>query len=158
MWTLVLLLLDTGIRISEALSIQRTKVDLDQMVLTVMGKGSKERVVPFSTEMRKALFRWVQVAPDSSLLFCTRSGAPLIYRNAYREVMRLMERIGITTRVHPHLFRHQFASSYVRRGGDIYRLSRLLGHTAVSTTQIYLRSMGITESAKARNDRHPCGW
>jgi site-specific recombinase XerD len=146
-WTLVLLLLDTGIRISEALGIQGNKLDLDQMMVVVFGKGAKERVVPFSHEMRKVLYRWLQSARgrDSSYVFSTYSGSGLTYRNAFRDVSVLMRRVGITKRVHPHLFRHQFASCYVRKGGDIYRLSRLLGHTAVGTTQIYLRSLGLTD-------------
>ncbi len=143
--TLMLLRLDTGVRISEALGIERKRVDLDQMTVTVFGKGAKERMVPFSTELRKALFRWLQVAADSSLLFCTRTGTPVSHRTAYRDVSGVIQRVGITVHVHPHLFRHQFAASYVRRGGDIYRLSRLLGHTTIGTTQIYLRSLGICD-------------
>jgi integrase/recombinase XerD len=144
-WTVILLMLDTGIRVSEALGIERARVDLDGSVLTVMGKGRKERVVPFSLEMRKALYRWMTASPAQDLLFTSRSGLPLSYRNVFREVQRFAKRIGLTTPVHPHLLRHCFAASYIRRGGDIYRLSRLLGHTSINTTQIYLRSMGLED-------------
>ena len=77
-----LLLLDTGIRIDEALRIERTKIDLDQMVLTVMGKGSKERVAPFSLELRKHIFRWMNQSPYGKYLFNTRHRSRLAYRNA----------------------------------------------------------------------------
>jgi integrase/recombinase XerD len=153
-WTLILLLLDTGVRVSEALNVERSRVNLDAMTLMVFGKGRKERLVPFSLELRKALFRW-QTLPrehSSRLLFATRSGLPLTYRNAFRDVQRLCRCVGISKPVYPHLFRHQFAVTYIRQGGDIYRLSRLLGHTAVTTTQIYLRSMGI-EDLRAEQER-----
>jgi integrase/recombinase XerD len=156
-WTLILLLLDTGVRISEALGIERARVDLDGMTLTVLCKGRKERIVPFSVEMRKALFRW-QTMPQqhsSHLMFATRSGLPIIHRNAFRDVQRICQRAGVAVAVYPHLFRHQFAVTYIRQGGDIYRLSRLLGHTSVSTTQIYLRSMGIEDLRRGQERLTP---
>ena len=61
----------------------------------------------------------------------------------------------MTATVHPLLFRHQFAASYIRQGGDIYRLSRLLGHTAITTTQTYLRSMGIEDLRSGRERLTP---
>jgi integrase/recombinase XerD len=82
---------------------------------------------------------------SSGFLFASRSGLLLSYRNVFRDVQRFCQRVGVSVHVHPHLFRHQFAVTYIRQGGDIYRLSRLLGHTAITTTQIYLRSMGIDD-------------
>jgi site-specific recombinase XerD len=150
-WTLVLLLLDTGLRIDEALGIEVKHVDLDQLTLKVWGKGSRERLVPFSYDMRKHLYRWMSKGPESRYLFSTQLGARLMYQNCYRDVTKLCTLVGIKTHVHPHLLRHGFACSYISGGGDIYRLSRLLGHTSVSTTQLYLRSMGI-EQFRARHD------
>jgi integrase/recombinase XerD len=64
--------------------------------------------------------------------------------NAYRDIKTLCRSAGVVgAHIHPHAFRHCFAVTYVRRGGDIYRLSRLLGHASITTTQRYLRSMGI---------------
>ena len=143
-FTLCLLLLDTGIRISEALALERKKVDLDQLILTVVGKGAKERVVPFSPVLRKALFRHIQAREVGKFLFSTRYGGALSYHNACRDLQRFCVKAGVTRRIHPHLFRSQFASSYVQHGGDIYRLSRLLGHASVTTTQLYLRGLGAS--------------
>jgi integrase/recombinase XerD len=143
--TLVALLLDVGIRIDEALTLERSKVDLDDLVLTVRGKGSRERVVPFSLEMRKHLFRHLQGAPQSRFVFSTRRGGRLQYRNVGRDISTLCAMAGIIRHVHPHLFRHTFAATYIRKGGDIYRLSRILGHTQLSTTQLYLRSLGVDD-------------
>ncbi len=156
--TLALLLLDTGVRITEALTLERQKVSLDDLLLTVWGKGAKERQVAFSHELRPVLFRWIAHAPASSFVFTTKSGARLSCRNAFREIQILCERAGVTTHCHPHLFRHQFAANYIRQGGDIYRLSRLLGHTSVSTTQIYLRSLGVEELRAGRERLTPLRW
>jgi site-specific recombinase XerD len=151
--TLIMLLLDTGIRITEALTLERKKINLDDLLLTVWGKGNKERVVPFSLELRPTLFRWLSSAPASPFVFSTRSGTRLTYRNAFREIQQLCERAGVQTHCHPHLFRHQFAANYIRQGGDIYRLSRFLGHTAITTTQIYLRSLGVEDLQTAGERR-----
>jgi site-specific recombinase XerD len=151
--TLIMLLRDAGIRITEALTLEREKVNLDDMLLTVWGKGAKERVVPFSLDLRPTLCRWLGIAPASPFVFATRSSARLTYRNAFREIQQLCERAGVQTRCHPHLFRHQFAANYIRQGGDIYRLSRFLGHTAITTTQIYLRSLGVEDLQTAGERR-----
>jgi site-specific recombinase XerD len=143
---LVLLLLDTGVRITEALTLERSKVRLDDLLVTVMGKGRKERTVPFSLALRPFLFRWLRSTSERGpFVFATRTGSRLQSRNAFRDVRALVQASGVNAHVHPHLLRHQFAATYIRKGGDIYRLSRLLGHTAVTTTQLYLRSLGVDD-------------
>lgn len=140
--TLAILLLDTGLRIAEALGLEREHVDLDGLVIRVLGKGDKIRLVPISVEGRKALFRWLSRSSGRYVLG-TKRGRQWSQRNAYRDLTAMCRTLGITVRVNPHAFRHCFAVSYVGNGGDIYRLSRILGHTSISTTQVYLRSMGL---------------
>jgi len=107
--TLVCLLFDTGLRISEALVLRREDVDLDNVLLKVNGKGAKQRVVPFSLEMRKILFRWMQ-RHSGTLVFTTRTGTALTKRNAQRDIRLLAAKLGITgVRISPHTFRHTFA-------------------------------------------------
>jgi integrase/recombinase XerD len=151
-WALILVLLDTGLRISEALGIERQHVRLDDLMVRVLGKGHRERWVPISAECRKALYRQMAAGqrqrttplPPTAIVFGTRHHTQMTARNAYDDIKTLCARMGITGRhVHPHAFRHCFAVSYIRRGGDIYRLSRILGHSSLTTTQLYLRSMGI---------------
>jgi integrase/recombinase XerD len=147
-WTLVQMLLDSGCRIEELLTVNEMAIDLDNLTCTVKGKGNKERQVPFSLELRKTLWRYINHKSRRGLkrsyLFCTHIGNRLSYRNAYRDVKLLCQRAGVVgDHVHPHSFRHAFACSYIRQGGDIYRLSRILGHASISTTQLYLRSMGV---------------
>jgi integrase/recombinase XerD len=149
-WTLLLLLLDTGIRIEEALTLKGSDIDMESLVFRVHGKGGKSRVVPFSRELRKHLFRLGQAKLKAGMasptFFCTRSGSALSYRNTYRDLKHLCRKAGVEgEHIHPHAFRHKFAVTYIRRGGDIYRLSRILGHASLTTTQIYLRSMGVEE-------------
>jgi site-specific recombinase XerD len=91
---LILLLLDTGVRITEASTLERDKVRLDDMLLTVWGKGAKERTVPFSLELRPILYRWLQKGSGSRFVFCTTTGTRLTYRNAFREIRTLCERAG----------------------------------------------------------------
>jgi integrase/recombinase XerD len=151
-WTLVLTLLDTGLRIGEVLGLERANLDLENLVLRVVGKGNKERLVPVSVECRKHLYRLTTTQP-SRYVFSTGRGARLRYRNVYRDIKAVCRAAGVMgAHVHPHNLRHCFATNYIRRGGDIYRLSRILGHSTISTTQLYLRSMGI-EHLREGHDR-----
>jgi integrase/recombinase XerD len=145
--SLICLLIDTGARIDEALTARVSNVDLDNLIVKVRGKGNKERLLPISVEMRKIL--WVYTTRHrfkvpSDYLFSTRDGNGLEYHNVLRGLKELCGQLGIEgVRLSPHGFRHFFSVNYMRRGGEIYRLSRLLGHTSVRTTEIYLQSMGV---------------
>jgi integrase/recombinase XerC len=145
--TLALLLLDTGLRFAEALSLTWERVDLDNLVLKVLGKGGKHRVVPISLECRKVLYRWKQQQRGAvDLLFPTRSGVVSSQRNVGRDVKLLGERVGITgVRFSPHTFRHTFAVSYLRAGGNVLYLQRILGHSSLEMTNRYTRSLGIED-------------
>jgi site-specific recombinase XerD len=139
---LALVLLDCGLRISEALGLERDDVDLDGLVLRVTGKGRKVRLVPISNELRKHLFRYLDKT-SGRYVFHTFGGSRLERHNVYEDLQRLCRRIGITARVNPHNFRHAFAAHSMKNGLDVFRLSRILGHSNIATTQIYLRSLGI---------------
>ncbi|HSR06507.1 MAG TPA: tyrosine-type recombinase/integrase [Bryobacteraceae bacterium] len=144
--TLTLLLLDTGLRFAEALSLTWDRVDLDNLVLKVLGKGGKHRVVPISLECRKVLYRWKQQQRESDLVFPTRSGIVSSQRNVGRDVRLLGQRVGITgVRFSPHTFRHTFAVSYLRAGGNVLYLQRILGHSSLEMTNRYTRSLGIDD-------------
>lgn len=141
-WTLVMTLLDTGCRIDELLTCRESEgLDMDNCLLTVLGKGRKVRRIPFSLELRKVLFRYGQQKGRrgiSGYVFCTGDGLRLRYRNVYRDIEALCRAAGILSRVHPHKFRHTFATNFIRRGGNLFVLSRLLGHSSIQITQRYL--------------------
>jgi integrase/recombinase XerD len=147
LYALICFLIDTGARIDEGLTALVSGTDLDNLIVKVRGKGNKERLLPISMELRKIL--WVYLSKHrfkvpSDYLFPTRNGGKLEYHNTLRDLKELCSRLGIEgVRLSPHGFRHFFSCNFMRRGGDIYRLSRLLGHTSVKTTEIYLRSMGV---------------
>jgi integrase/recombinase XerD len=146
LYALICLLIDTGARIDEALTARVSNADLDQLIIKVRGKGNKERLLPISIELRKIL--WVYITRHrfkvGDYLFPTRDGNKLEYHNVLRGIKEMCANLGIEgVRLSPHGFRHFFSCNYMRRGGEIYRLSRLLGHTSVRTTEIYLQSMGV---------------
>ena len=134
-------ILDTGCRIDELLTARGSDFDFDNLLLTVVGKGRKQRRVPFSIELRKLLFRFAQVkhraTVKSDLMFPARDGGPWQHRNARRSYYCLLKRLGLPQSGF-HLLRHTFATQYLRNGGDVVRLSIILGHSEVSTTMKYL--------------------
>ncbi|MDX6498987.1 MAG: integrase/recombinase XerD [Blastocatellia bacterium] len=136
--TMLCLAIDTGIRINEALTLKRGNLDLENLLVTVMGKGNKERVVPVSIECRKLLFKFLQ-AHESELVFSTREGYPLSYDNTRRDFNRLMQRLGIDGFDGSfHALRRFFARSYVRNGGNVFYLQKMLGHTTLTMSRKYV--------------------
>src|SRR5262249_34688136 len=138
---LVCLLLDTGLRIDEALTLSTVDVDFDNLLVTVFGKGRKERRIPFSFELRKVLFRYERVrarqCPRCELMFPSREDTPWDQRNSLRGLHILYDKLDLPT-FGWHRLRHTFATNCLRQGGDIVRLSVVLGHTQITTTQRYL--------------------
>ena len=109
--------------------------------MTVYGKGRKERRVPMSIDLRKILFRWGQMKEraevTSPLMFPSRDGGRWHQRNALRSYCCLTKRLGLPRRGF-HRLRHTFATQYLGNGGEVVRLSIILGHSDVSTTMKYL--------------------
>ena len=122
---ITVLKLETGCRITEALTLRVCDVDLDNMLLKVNGKGRKQRIIPFSFVLRKALHRFIadfERKPDY-LLFSTRENTPVRRMTALRAVNVLCARLGFDPpprTLHP--FRHAFAVNYLRRGGSVFHL------------------------------------
>jgi len=154
--TMVLTALDTGLRIGELLRLRRSDVDLDNLILRAMGKGSKERLVPMSIELRRVLYRWLQMLRDvqaSALVFSTARGNGLGQRNVLPDLKLLCRESGIRGEVRAsfHTFRHTFAVNYLRKGGNVLYLQRILGHSTLEMTNRYLRSLGIEDLKAVHN-------
>jgi integrase/recombinase XerD len=151
---LIGLLLDSGLRIEEALTLTRRDLDLDNLLVTVFGKGRKERRVPFSFELRKVLFRYEQArvrqCPRCARLFPSRQGTHWDQRNSLRGLHLLQQKLKLPT-FGWYRLRHTFATNYLRQGGDIERLSMVLGHTQITTTQRYLHL--LTEDLSASHQK-----
>jgi len=152
--TLVCLLFDSGLRISEALSLKKEDIDLDGFTLRVLGKGGKHRLVPFSAEFRKILFRYLVKFPSQNYVFATRNNTKLTVRNFLRDFKKLGHQLGVkNVRISPHTCRHSFAVNWLRRGGNLYSLQRILGHSSITTTERYCRSLGIEDIIKEHSSR-----
>jgi integrase/recombinase XerD len=132
-----MVLFDTGCRISEALDIHSPDIDLDNLLITLHGKGSKERKVPMSFELRKALFRYMGDKPGR--LFVASTGRTWGRMGALRSVKLHCQKLGFTAPPRTlHSCRHTFAANYVRKGGSVFHLQRMLGHTSLEMSRRYV--------------------
>jgi site-specific recombinase XerD len=137
---IILLLLDTGIRASELSNLKIHQVDLKSQQITVWGKGSKERTIPFSSQTGQALWKYLATRQKDTLgdhLFITKKGGALPPDQLLRCLRTIGQRAGIHG-VSCHRFRHTFAIQFLRNHGNIYALKRLLGHTTLAMTERYL--------------------
>jgi site-specific recombinase XerD len=154
MLALAALLCDTGLRIEEAITLERAKLDFEALTITVRGEGNKQRVVPISQELREILYRYT-AKHETCLVFCTSSGYRLTQRNALRDHLYVIQRKLGLPKFGFHGFRHFFAISYLRNGGNLEYLRRILGHSSLSTTQKYLRSLGVEDLGAVHNQFSP---
>ena len=144
-WLLAVLLLDTGLRVDEALRLKQSDINFDDLLLSVRGKGDKPRLVPFSRELRKHLFRYCERLTHDTV-FGTRTGNQMTYNNMRRGFKAMFKQLGMAgPHVRFHVCRHTFAVSYIKNNGNLYALSRILGHSSVAVTEIYLRGLGVAD-------------
>lgn len=135
----------TGLRVSELVSLPVNVATRDDRFFTVRGKGGKERLVPLSKTARTALKDWLSArdadprAADSPFLFPAASDSGYVPRQVFaRELKALAARAGVpAAKVSPHVLRHAFASHLLQNGADLRAVQQLLGHSDISTTQIY---------------------
>jgi integrase/recombinase XerC len=131
----------TGVRCAELVGMDLTAVDLEARLVRVLGKGRKERLVPFGTRAREALRAYLPIRtaarPDSDALFVTARGARLSDRALRRTLAARLKEIALGKRVTPHTLRHSFATHLLQRGADLRSIQELLGHASLSTTQRY---------------------
>jgi integrase/recombinase XerC len=132
----------SGLRLAELVSLNVTAVDLEDRTVRVLGKGSKTRIVPIGRQAIDALKRWLQarkplVKSGTLALFVGKSGRPLSVRAVQLRVGAWGRRQGIGVHVHPHMFRHSFATHLLESSGDLRGVQELLGHADIGTTQIY---------------------
>jgi integrase/recombinase XerD len=159
---LVEVLYATGLRVSELVSLPVGVALRDERFFIVRGKGSKERMVPLSQKARAAMRGWLAARAahpgmvDSPFLFPASSESGHLPRQVFaRELKALAARVGIpTAKISPHVLRHAFASHLLHHGADLRAVQQLLGHTDISTTQIYTH---VLEERLVRlvNDHHP---
>lgn len=159
---LFLLLYSTGCRAGEVLSLRLRDLEGCTDRLKVLGKGNKERVVFLTPEAREALHDYLRVRterfPGASqpAAFVNRSGEALTASMLAHALKKRLHQAGILRRVTPHTFRHTFATDILANGADIRQVQELLGHSRISTTQIYTH-VGIERLRKVLREAHPHG-
>lgn len=130
-----------GLRISELINLNLTDLNLKGGWVKVLGKGSKERIIPLGREA----CRWVRIylrkrrteTTDKLSLFCNRYGKRLSRQACWKIIKKYSQKAGITKKISPHTLRHSFATHLLSRDADLRFVQELLGHTNISTTQIY---------------------
>jgi integrase/recombinase XerD len=136
----MLTMLDTGCRVSEALTLRVADIDFDNLLLKLDGKGRKQRLVPISGELRKALYRHIadKQLEAHDLVFATRTGTLWNKRNVLRGVKSVCRSMGFEPPARTvHAFRHTFAVNYLRHGGSVFHLQKTLGHTTLEMSRRY---------------------
>jgi len=154
-YTLFSLLLDTGIRISEALGIKQKNVFLSAGHLYVTGKGRKERMVPFGVKTFALLQQYMALVEGMDMLFINEYNGPLSRKNVDDRIKKYGKLAGITdVRLSAHTFRHTFAISYLRNEGDSRHLKEILGHTSHKMVEVYTR-LAETDIKQAHRKASP---
>lgn len=146
LYCLLEMLYASGLRVSELVSLRRSAVMRDTSFITVVGKGSKERVVPLNDRARDAVRAWIATLPPGPFLFPANGEEGYLSRQVFaRDLKSLAARAGISAaRIAPHVLRHAFASHLLAGGADLRVVQMLLGHADISTTQIYTHVLDET--------------
>ena len=153
------LLYGTGMRVSELVQIPINQLNVEGGYVLLYGKGSKERIVPLGREAMKWVTVYLQTARgrlakgrESPLLFVSRAGRGMSRQRFWKSIKAYGRKAGIKKRITPHLLRHSFASHLLERGADLRSVQMMLGHSDISTTQIYTHVAG--ERLKKVHQRH----
>jgi len=153
------LLYSSGLRLSELTGLDLTDLDLADRTLRVLGKGAKTRVLPVGRQAVAALSAWLAdraalAAPGETAVFVGQGGRRLGVRAVQRRIERAARRRGIGVRVHPHLFRHSFATHLLESSADLRGVQELLGHADIGTTQVYTH-LDFQHLARIYDKAHP---
>lgn len=154
----------TGLRVGELVSLDWPDVDLSGRVLRVMGKGGKERMVPFGRPATKALRAWGadweeirghrDSTPGEDPIFLNHRGGRLTARSVRRILDRYVDAAAVASGVHPHTLRHTFATHLLEQGADLRAIQELLGHSSLSTTQQYTH-LEVERLLNVYREAHP---
>lgn len=161
--TMLELLYATGMRVSELVNVPVKNVDMKMQYVIVMGKGSKERMLPLGRTALHYLEHYLTVVrpqllhgkPDKAAeLFVTGWGGPMTRERFYEIIVAYGKSVGISKRVTPHMLRHSFATHLLNNGTDLRIVQELLGHADISTTQIYTH-LDVERLREVYDKAHP---
>jgi integrase/recombinase XerC len=137
------LLYGTGIRLSELTELRDADIDLESNLILVTGKGQKERIVPFPSDLSDSIHIYIEVrdaefdGEKDDYLLLTDSGRHLYPKFVYRQVNLYLSLVTTVSKKSPHVIRHSFATHLLNRGADLNAIKELLGHSNLSATQVY---------------------
>lgn len=145
---IIILLYSSGIRVSELVSLKLQDVNLRQRTMRIIGKGKKERIVPFSNIALEAINDYLQNCRNSILerneiskvtnaLFINGKGEQITPRGVQYILKKVEDKTGVHLDLHPHKMRHTFATHLLEKGADLRTIQEILGHTSLETTQVY---------------------
>ena len=149
----------SGLRLSELTGLTLDGVNLGDATVRVTGKGSKTRIVPVGSHALEAIKAWLRqrgglVRGDETVLFVGKEGRRLSPRAVQARLAHWGRRLGLPSKVHPHVLRHSFASHVLQSSGDLRAVQEMLGHASISTTQVYTH-LDFQHLAKAYDAAHP---
>lgn len=155
------LLYSSGLRLAEVQGLKIKDLDFNRQLVRITGKGNKTRIVPFGTKAKDAVLAWLQIYPlwqgdfvPDAALFITQKGNPLGARQIENRVKFQAKRSGVNVDLYPHLLRHCFASHLLSNSGDLRAVQEMLGHSNLSTTQIYTH-IDFDHLANIYDQAHP---
>ncbi|WP_171531984.1 site-specific tyrosine recombinase/integron integrase [Acinetobacter defluvii] len=155
------LLYSSGLRLAEVQGLKIQDIDFNRQLLRITGKGNKTRIVPFGSKAKQSLINWLKIyriwqgefKPDSSV-FITQKGNAITPRQIENRVKYQAQRAGVNVDLHPHLLRHCFASHMLSNTGDLRAVQEMLGHSNLTTTQIYTH-IDFDRLAQVYDQAHP---
>lgn len=133
----------SGLRVSELLNLEKRNVNLNKGIITIFGKGAKERKVPMGDFALEYIVKYLNEVRDlfhgrdSKYLFLNRQGKPLSRVYFFKQIRKYAQSVGIETQISPHTLRHCFATHMLEGGAELRAVQEMLGHTNIATTQIY---------------------
>ena len=154
------LLYATGLRVSELIKVRVDEVVLDAGFLRTIGKGSKERIVPFGDTARDAIVAYIESGrpafnkKNDAHLFLSNRGRPMTRQSFWLKITKYARQAGIATHISPHVLRHSFATHLLENGADLRSVQMMLGHSDISTTQIYTH-VSRARLQKMYDQHHP---
>ncbi|NNE36919.1 MAG: tyrosine recombinase XerC [Gammaproteobacteria bacterium] len=153
------LLYSSGLRLSELVGLDIDSIDLNEALVTVTGKGKKIRKIPIGKKAIIAITNWLKIRTnyakdDEKSVFVSQRGTRLGSRSIQKRLNEWAIKQGLATHVHPHMLRHSFASHILESSSDLRAVQELLGHSDISTTQIYTH-LDFQHLAKVYDKAHP---
>jgi integrase/recombinase XerC len=150
----------SGLRLAELASSNMNDLDFEQQLIQVVGKGNKSRIVPVGKKALNALKKWISVrinwleSDSETALFVSQKRARLSHRSIQKRLEYWGKRAGLNASLHPHKFRHSCATHVLESSGDIRAVQELLGHSNISTTQVYTH-LDFQKLAQVYDQSHP---